>query len=75
MLEISILTCCGIKTNGFGPKVVVDVNTVSLLGGWNTEFGPRSASKETPVHKAEQKMVNESKDITSNNSCSFLIEL
>ena len=47
---IKYLTCCGMKTNGFGPKVVVDVSTVSLLGKWNTELGPKSASRLTPEH-------------------------
>lgn len=31
-----------------GPKVLVEVRLVSLLGGWKTEEGPMSASSETP---------------------------
>lgn len=38
--------------NGFGPKVLVEVRMVSLLGGWKTDAGT-SASNETPtIHKA-----------------------
>ena len=32
--------------NGLAPKVLVEVSMVSLLGGWNTEVGTSSESRE-----------------------------
>ena len=46
--DLKSLTCSGTNKNGFGPKVLVEVRLVSLLGGWKTEEGPMSASRETP---------------------------
>ena len=42
------LTCSGTNRKGLGPKVLVEVSAVSLLGGWKTEVGPTSESRETP---------------------------
>ena len=41
--------------NGFGPKVLVELSTVSLLGGWKTDEAPRSES--TPSVHNERYML------------------
>ena len=43
------------KRKGLGPKVLVGVRTVSLLGGWNTEVGPISESTPTRGGGGEEK--------------------
>lgn len=38
--------------NGFGPKVLVEVRTVSLLGGWKTDAGTSDSSEAPKIHQA-----------------------
>lgn len=39
------------KRNIFGPKVLVEVRMVSLLGGWNMDDTPASDSNEPPINQ------------------------
>lgn len=50
---LKILTCSGTNRKGLGPKVLVEVRVVSRFGGWNTDVGPMSESRDAPSEGRE----------------------